>query len=318
MLSIMVRAKITEIGRDELQALYEHHGYVIVEGVLSRQNVEAVKERLRYLIRHRAFYRKFGIGLPAEAPPDPERDPLHQVQGVSDAHFRDEILMENILNPASFRTVVAAAIGDSYCSNGGAFFLKPPHTGRAVGCHQDSHAWFGGNPWREEPAPELFDAWIAFDPATLENGCLQLFPGSEKHGILPHPKPEEASGVEGPIGTDPASIGLTAEDAVYCTMEPGDVVFWKQDMMHQSDPNHSDRPRLGMSLSLIPVHEMDRMRRVLSLSRYQQSGYPVCINGQPVPLGNPAPRVYRPDWAASLGLEREPATSDAVPEREAA
>lgn len=300
---MMIRTKIDDVSGEELRRLYEEHGYVIVEGVLSPEDVETVKDRLRYLIRFREFYRKFHIHISGGSGWQDDRDPLHQVQNISDAHFHDEILMRHILNPPTFRKVVNSAIGDSYCSNGGAFFLKPPLNGSPVGCHQDSHVWFGGDPWENEKPPELFDAWIAFDEATVENGCLQLFPGSEKYGILPHPKSDEQrAATSGPVGTDPASLGLTQEDAVYCTMKPGDLVFWKQDMLHQSDPNHSVRPRLGMSLSLIPVAEMDRMRKVLCLNRYRSSGFPLCIHGEPVPLGNPAPLVYRADWAEQLGV----------------
>lgn len=285
---------------EEIREAYEAKGYLILKNVFSPQQVEQVKKRLRYLIRYAGFYRHFGIHFSNTVASD-SGDLLHTVNNIANAHFRDPILMENILNPESFRKAVAAIIGGSYCSNGGAFFLKPPFTGAAVSCHQDSVVWFGGNPWGQGPAPTVFDAWIAFDPATRENGCLQLFPGSERHGILPHPKKDELR-PKGPLGNDPASHGFTAEDAVFCEMEPGDMVFWHQDMLHQSEPNRSSKPRLGLSLSLVPFGVMEKVRERLALNRHRESGFPLCVDGRPVPIGNPAPSVFREEWAIEMGI----------------
>ncbi len=145
--------------------------------------------------------------------------------------------------------LVESQIGTDYCTNGGAFLLKPPRIGTLFQWHQDSRAWFREPAtWFPEETPRLSDTWIAFDESTEENGCLQLLPGSEKYGILPSRGSGDRDLGHG-FGDDPASMGLSESDTVHCVMELGDVAVWHQDMSHYSQLNRSSKPRLGLSLS---------------------------------------------------------------------
>ena len=207
----------------QLQEEMQTEGWFIARKVLSPENIAAVKDRLRYLIQHREFYTEYGIIFrenPAYNKDDANRsdDPLHQYNNVVSAHMRDEIVLKNTLHTENMMALIASQIGPDYCTNGGSFFLKPPHYGTEVGWHQDSRTWVKEpSIWAPEETPRLFDTWMAFDEATVENGCLQLLPGSEKHGILPNRKRGDTDTGHG-FGDDPTSMGLSEADTIHCIM----------------------------------------------------------------------------------------------------
>ena len=69
--------------------------------------------------------------------------------------------------------LVEGAAGPDIVLWGSSVFCKPAGTGRAVPWHQDGHYW----PIRPLATTSC---WIAFDDATVENGCLRALPGSHR------------------------------------------------------------------------------------------------------------------------------------------
>ena len=83
---------------------------------------------------------------------------------------------------------------------------------------------------------------VAVDPATRENGCLQVLRGSHLLGRLNH----------GPIGdqtgANPEQVHVARErlELVYCEMEPGSALFFHCNLLHASAQNHSSDPRWAL------------------------------------------------------------------------
>lgn len=61
---------------------------------------------------------------------------------------------------------------------GDTVFMKPPRHGIEAAAHQDTAFWP-----RLDPKAVLF--WMAIDPATVSNGCLDIIPSSH-HSDIPH------------------------------------------------------------------------------------------------------------------------------------
>lgn len=113
--------------------------------------------------------------------------------------------------------------------------LKQPHAGGAWDWHQDYGYWYNNGCL----FPDMLSVAIAVDPATRENGCLQLLKGSHKMGRIEHGR------VGGQTGADMARVeqAMKVLDRVYVETGRGDALFFHCNMLHSSDPNTSDQSR---------------------------------------------------------------------------
>ncbi|WP_182870955.1 phytanoyl-CoA dioxygenase family protein [Rhodopirellula sp. JC639] len=116
--------------------------------------------------------------------------------------------------------------------------MKDARIGGAWAWHQDYGYWYANGVL----TPNLVSAFIAVDPATPENGCLQVIRGSHHCGRIHH----QLTGDQ--AGADIERVGeiLKRMELVYVEMEPGDVLFFHANLLHRSDQNKSDKPRWSM------------------------------------------------------------------------
>lgn len=113
--------------------------------------------------------------------------------------------------------------------------LKDARTGGAWEWHQDYGYWYSNGCL----FPDMASCLIAIDPATRENGCLQVLRGSHKMGRIDH----------GPIGdqtgADPERVAAASErlELVHVELSPGSAVIFHGNTLHRSDANTSERNR---------------------------------------------------------------------------
>ena len=88
--------------------------------------------------------------------------------------------------------------------------------------HQDQQAGWG------RYAPLFVTALVTLDPATLDNGCLEMVPGRHREGLIG----EEWN----PL--DETGLALRPVPTL-----PGDVIFFDSFAPHASKPNFTDAPR---------------------------------------------------------------------------
>ena len=113
--------------------------------------------------------------------------------------------------------------------------LKAPETGGAWNWHQDYGYWyFNGNLF-----PDMISVFIAIDPATEENGCLQVARGSARMGRLDHKL------VDNQLSADPERVAHAIErlEVASCEMAAGDALFLHCNTLHGSSKNRSNRSR---------------------------------------------------------------------------
>jgi ectoine hydroxylase len=113
--------------------------------------------------------------------------------------------------------------------------LKEARVGGAWAWHQDYGYWYGNGCLY----PDMASCMIAIDPATRENGCLQVVTHSHKLGRIEHGK------VGDQTGADPERVSAVLDrlPLVYCEMPPGAAVFFHANTLHRSDQNRSEHPR---------------------------------------------------------------------------
>jgi hypothetical protein len=116
--------------------------------------------------------------------------------------------------------------------------MKDPKVGGAWTWHQDYGYWYQNGVL----FPLLTSAFIAVDPATRENGCLQVIRGSHLAGRIEHVLTGDQAGAD----LERVEKLLERQELVYVEMEPGDTLFFHANLLHRSDQNHSDHPRWSM------------------------------------------------------------------------
>ncbi len=145
--------------------------------------------------------------------------------------------------------------------------MKEPFTGGAWEWHQDYGYWYKNSCL----FPDLLSAFIAIDPNTLENGCMQVIKGSHLMGRIEH-------GTFGDqTGADPERVeaALKKLELVQCVFDPGDTLFFHSNLLHRSDQNRSANARW----SLICCYNTSRN------SPFKKSGHPSYTPLQRVPNG---------------------------------
>jgi len=112
------------------------------------------------------------------------------------------------------------------------FMNKPAGRGTWLPWHQDR--------WHNHDRDPLLTVWTALDPATVENGCVQIIPGSHTHLV----NPDHGSGF---LTDEMAAEILKTAEPIHLVLEPGEVVLLHNWTLHASDVNRSTTSRRAFS-----------------------------------------------------------------------
>lgn len=111
---------------------------------------------------------------------------------------------------------------------------KPAGLGTLLPWHQD-----GGDVWALDREP-LVTIWIALDPATLRNGCMQAVRGSHRLGLL--------SQYGATVSEDDVAAHVRDEDIVSLEVPAGHAVLMHNWLVHRSGVNPSTVPRRAVTI----------------------------------------------------------------------
>jgi phytanoyl-CoA hydroxylase len=211
-------------------ARFHDQGYLALEGLLTPGEVAACAAALDDLARSRPE----GVGVQDE--PYYQRD-AQAAQGI-DSALRVRKLWKFVGVSPTLGAVARAprltAILDRLVGPGARLIqdmalMKPPHRGAEKPWHQDN-AYFD---WT--PLDGVLGVWIALDPATVANGCMQIAPGTHRAGPAAHYHVRDCQLV------DQASRAAAAE---VVPLRPGGALFFSALLHHGTPPNRSpDRRR---------------------------------------------------------------------------
>jgi len=121
------------------------------------------------------------------------------------------------------------------------FFNKEPG-GSEIPWHQDL------NYWPLEPLINI-SAWLAIDDVKIDNSCVQVLPRSHKK-VVPHIG--STDGMAFSEMADPAHFDTSG--LVNMELKPGEFFLFNEKTLHHSEPNRSNRRRMGMSVRVtLPI-----------------------------------------------------------------
>ena len=124
------------------------------------------------------------------------------------------------------------------------YFCKMPHDERAVPWHQDASYW-------PLTPSRTCTVWLALDDADEENSAMRFIPGTHDKGHLKWHKSEGPVVLDQEID-DTEKLIEEAGGVVYDTLKAGQFSMHADMLAHGSDPNRSDRRRLGLTLRYCP------------------------------------------------------------------
>jgi phytanoyl-CoA hydroxylase len=216
-------------------AAYRRDGYLLVEDLLSSEEVVALRERIwEYTHGGQALGE-----LKIQIEPRVQRGELqvaHPGDGIRkiDGLVENDDLFRKLGTHPHIVGVIESILGPDIKMFRNSLMLKPPQVGSPKGWHQDSPYW------PIEPMA-LCSCWFPFDNATLENGCMCVIPGAQTRGPLPHVSvTDDFVIMEGAVD---------ASEAVAVPMRAGSGLFFHSLLPHYTAPNRSQRWRRAIALS---------------------------------------------------------------------
>jgi len=205
----------SSVGQDKVAA-FRHEGAMHVPGMLSREEVAAV----------RAAWSAFCQTGRALTLPDARGRPVELILARPS---RSGPLAALTAHPRLVGTA-AALLGEPVELHQVVASPKPPGAGR-VEWHQEYRSLRAHGLQR----PDALLVMVLLDPAPPAAGCLQIAVGSHRLGLLPH---RLRGGQE---VTDEAQLADRPRRSL--PARPGDALLFQALTAHASDPNTTTRPR---------------------------------------------------------------------------
>ena len=256
----------------EQLAHFDEYGYVIVRDVFSpEEDIDPVIEEYKSVLDSLAlelFEAEEISSLYEDLPFSDRLIAIYQESGKVHAQYFDFSLPQGNVKPdtpfwagpAVFRMLTNESLLDSVESILGSEIysnpvqhvrLKPPEhltpkneeTGRVMlgktPVHQDH-----GVVREEADETQMLTVWFSLMDVNVENGCLCVWPGSHKRGLIDH---------------CPTNLGLLVPGkllngkAVPMVMKKGDALLMHKQTLHASYSNNSDSIRWSFDLRYNPV-----------------------------------------------------------------
>jgi len=207
------------LGPDEC-AFFRANGYLGPYAAVSPEEMAGIREHIDQVV------------LQCDGP-----NPRTRLQS---RHMDSRVIFDLATHPAILDRM-AALYGPDLILWATNFFNKEPG-GAEIPWHQDL------NYWPLEPLLNI-SAWIAIDDVKVDNSCVQLIPGSHKK-VLRHIPSREGMA----FGEEADGSLFTTDKLVDMELKPGEFFLFNEKTLHHSEPNRSNRRRMGMSVRVtLPI-----------------------------------------------------------------
>jgi ectoine hydroxylase-related dioxygenase (phytanoyl-CoA dioxygenase family) len=212
-------------------AFFQDNGYLDTDTLFDPSDLEKIDRICIRLIEQKAG-REEGDQFDLAGPDDdPKKAALPQIMNPS--KYAPELAKSPVREAA--KAIAEQLLGPGVELVNEHMIRKPPRHGAATPWHQDQ-AYH-----KPDMIYDNVNIWIPLRDATIENGCMQYVPGSQKiTDVLPHHS----------IGNDPRAGGLEVDDpeqynkqAVPCPVPVGGATMHRSYTLHYAGPNNTDSPR---------------------------------------------------------------------------
>ena len=206
-------------------AFYHKNGYLGVENVLSSEVVDELRRVTDEFIERSRQVTENDDVFDLEPDHSPQQPRLRRLKDPVQQH----LVYDRALRHDAILQIVTQLIGPSFHTNGDKLNMKSPGFGSPVEWHQD---------WAFYPHTndDLLAVGVCMDAMRVENGCLQVIPGSHRGPVLDHH-------LDGHFAGAVTAPDFDDSGAVPIELEAGDISIHHTRTLHASLPNVSAQPR---------------------------------------------------------------------------
>jgi phytanoyl-CoA hydroxylase len=228
---------------------WERYGFMRLGRVPSDEELEALRQRIDDLMLGRVSTEEIWFQLDSESG---DYGALKFGDGSwagatlsyrkIEALEKDPLFRAYIRDPR-FRGITRELIGPEVSIYRAMFMNKPAQRGTHLPYHQDA-----GSQWQLDRDP-FVTIWTALDDATVENGCMQVIPGSHNLGLLSE---------RGHTITPEQEAEFAPEKkSVYLEAKAGEAILLHNLLLHRSGINTTDQPRRAFSVCYMDTATRD-------------------------------------------------------------
>ncbi len=258
-------------------AAYQRDGFVAVANVLTPAEVAEARAALYDLLHGR-------VAGYDDLQPEPEMKaawPTMSADERADAVRKVWQFVEHeprlralATTHRATQTILARLVGENVRLIQDMALLKPPFIGTEKPWHQDM-AYFG---WG--PPEKLIGVWIALDPATPENGCMHVLPGTHSAGPVPHTHARDCQIPDARVDAD---------RDVMVPLAPGGALFFSALLHHGTPPNNSPHGRWALQFHYAGESATKMDRREHAALYFENDLYAGCRGNLGTPLDELTP-----------------------------
>lgn len=226
---------------DQRKSFFEENGYLRLGNPVTKEKIEAVDSRVADIMAGKIRYPGMFFQLKKQTDSYNEKHPGNDFYGASNEYRKikdleyDPVLLSFFQNP-TFHEIARTYIGENVSIMRAMLMNKPPMGGDPLPYHQDiSLDW-------EMSAPPKLTIWVAIDPATKANGCLEVIPGSHRLGRIERGHVVSATKIEDIAKQHPSQ---------FVELAPGEAIVFHNALLHRSGINQTQSMRRGLTLCLM-------------------------------------------------------------------
>ncbi|KAK3605249.1 hypothetical protein CHS0354_037650 [Potamilus streckersoni] len=210
---------------EEMKNDFDTFGYIIVRGLLSRDEVEHIIKNIQD-----ANYEEHTYGVA-----DGEGKEAHIILWNHPGNDATGMLCRS----EKIAGTCAKLLGGEVYHYHSKLMKKPPKIGGKHVWHQDYGYWYKNGCLK----PDMMTVFIAIDECKRENGCLQILERSHKCGRIEHTL------VAGQTGADMQRVQQIWDNNFphkFVELNSGDALFFHCNLLHSSSENTSDKRRWAL------------------------------------------------------------------------
>jgi len=224
---------------------FDEKGYIVLTDVISESELEQIEAWFDHLVSGAEQDRMARDFCDMSQPYGTPLEDFQLVNAMLPSHYMPEVA-NNVFHRVTQNIADQLYVGGTAALDYEQFLAKKPaKEGAEFAMHQDLGYW-----------PKTPNTWtatfsLAITPSTLESGCLQVIPGSNKEAELRKHLPKPVSGslvdADGPIDRDGSHllvIDAKEDDTVqFLPVDRGSVTVHDERIVHGSAGNVSGKWR---------------------------------------------------------------------------